>query len=75
MLVDYMNDDEVEEIKSGREDVIDKFIGINSYEGVLKVFKKCNSVVYPKSMNKREFIDWIDGSGNQELIDFVANNK
>lgn len=75
MLVDYMSDDEVEEIKSGREDVIDKFIGINSYEGVLKVFKKCNSVVYPKSMNKREFIDWIDGSGNQELIDFVANNK
>lgn len=74
-LIDYLNDEEIVEIKKGNEKVVDNFMKLNSFNGVLKIIKKCNCVIYPKDVSKDEFIEWIMSSGNEELIDLVVNGN
>lgn len=70
LLIDYIDKDEIDRIICGYENIVDNFLSLNCYEGLLKLFKKCNCVVYPR-YGKNDFIDAIESSGNQDLIDYV----
>lgn len=75
LLIDYISDDEIENIKNGKESVMDKLISCNCFDGILKIYQKCNKVIYPDDMSKEDYIQCIKESNCKELIDLVLNDS
>lgn len=57
--------------KCGKEKVIDQLKSLDCQKGILKIYKKRNSVIYLGDIDNNEYIQWTNDSGNKELIDMV----
>lgn len=73
LLIDYITNEDIKKIKDNYGCIIDKLLLIKCYEGILKLFRKCECIVYPTSTNEDDFNNILLASGNTELVDFVCN--
>lgn len=70
-ILDYSTPKNIINTKLGNNNVIDVFINYNSVDGILKAYKITDIVIYPLSLSKSEYEQWVKNTNNAELIDLV----
>lgn len=74
-LIEYTDNDDLKNAKCYKGNVIDVLLSFKCFDGILNVYSKLNSVIYPENITKADFSNEIKNSSNQNLINFFNEKK
>lgn len=67
-MMDFSSPEQILGAKSNGMNLIDIFMNCNLPDGIIKAYKLCNSIFYPLSKDKDEYLKWVNETHNLELI-------